>query len=396
MYGEFVIVDRAGAAAARWPRLALGQTGGRNEAWLRDLLISSPEILPVREIDPAFGPLVPLCTELRTEAGPIDAAFINRDGKLTIIECKLWRNPEARRDVVAQILDYARALSRWSYSDLQRQVSARLGRSGNIPLEQVLHRHPDLVEHEFIDATTRSLRTGRFLMIIMGDGIREDVEAIAELINRNAAAAFQLAVVEAALYDAGGGDVAVQTRVMARTRLIERVVVTAANGEPVELADSEGDEAASGAPQTPRDPQIRAWWTPVLEMRFDDPDQPRPVYVNNYVRAALPWPGLSVSAYRTVKNDETAVYVGGPLRARKEFLEALAPEMEALREELPGVDIRREAQGDSWAHQIFMARNASDFPDADAHRAWIIATMNAFANALRPRAKQLLEGRRGN
>ena len=49
--------------------------------------------------------LTPLCTELRTEAGALDIAFINQFGRLTLVECKLWRNPEARRKVVAQALD---------------------------------------------------------------------------------------------------------------------------------------------------------------------------------------------------------------------------------------------------------------------------------------------------
>jgi hypothetical protein len=35
--------------------------------------------------------------ELRTDAGPIDAVFINERGRLTIVECKLWKNPEAVR-----------------------------------------------------------------------------------------------------------------------------------------------------------------------------------------------------------------------------------------------------------------------------------------------------------
>jgi hypothetical protein len=33
--------------------------------------------------------------EFRTDAGPIDPVFINERGRLTIVECKLWKNPEA-------------------------------------------------------------------------------------------------------------------------------------------------------------------------------------------------------------------------------------------------------------------------------------------------------------
>ena len=200
MFGDVFLLERDGSAAVRAERLAFGETAGRNEAWLRDTLFTYPDLLPLRDIDPSFGPLTPLCTELRTEAGPLDIAFINQFGRLTLVECKLWRNPEARRKVVAQALDYARAVSRWSYSDLQRQVTAASGRHGNVPFEKALARNPELNEQQFVDDTTRAMRSGRFLLIIAGDGIREDVRGMTELINRNAASAFSFALVEVALY----------------------------------------------------------------------------------------------------------------------------------------------------------------------------------------------------
>ncbi len=39
-------------------------------------------------------------------------------GYLTIVETKLWRNPEARREVVGQIVDYAKELSTWDVEEL--------------------------------------------------------------------------------------------------------------------------------------------------------------------------------------------------------------------------------------------------------------------------------------
>jgi hypothetical protein len=56
---------------------------------------------------------------------------------LTLVECKLWKNPEARRQVVAQTLDCVSALSRWSYADLQAKVAAALRKQGNNPFELV-------------------------------------------------------------------------------------------------------------------------------------------------------------------------------------------------------------------------------------------------------------------
>lgn len=120
MHGDFFFLEGEGNSITRANRLPLGDTRGRNEAWLRDTLFANPGLLPIHDIEPAYGPLLPLCTELRTPAGPLDIAFINPVGRLTLVECKLWRNAEARRKVVAQVLDYARAVKGWSYADLQR------------------------------------------------------------------------------------------------------------------------------------------------------------------------------------------------------------------------------------------------------------------------------------
>jgi len=42
-------------------------------------------VFPIDDIDSTFGPLLPLCKELRTDAGPIDAVFVNNRGRLTIV-----------------------------------------------------------------------------------------------------------------------------------------------------------------------------------------------------------------------------------------------------------------------------------------------------------------------
>lgn len=167
MYGEFLLLERDDEPARRAERLAFGETSGRNEAWLRDILFKHPELLPIREIDPTYGPLIPLCTELRTEAGSLDLAFINPHGRLTLVECKLWRNPEARRKVVAQVLDYARSITKWSYSDLQRQVSAATGRKGNVPFDIASAHESMLMEHRFIDDVGAAIRGGRFCYLLL-------------------------------------------------------------------------------------------------------------------------------------------------------------------------------------------------------------------------------------
>src|SRR5947209_6592798 len=160
MYADTLIIQHADGSTFNVQRLPLGETAGHDEAWLRDQLFDNPQSVPVNDLDPSFGPLVALCRELRTEAGPVDIAYINQHGLLTLIECKLWRNPEARRKVVAQVIDYARAIVRWSYADLQRQVAIATGQTGNVPFQLVRAVHSDLQEQTFVDAAARAMRAG--------------------------------------------------------------------------------------------------------------------------------------------------------------------------------------------------------------------------------------------
>ncbi|MGH6992333.1 MAG: hypothetical protein ACREEH_03260, partial [Caulobacteraceae bacterium] len=95
---------------------------GRREAFVQTLVFEHPEIVPMLDIEPAFAPLVSVCTELSTTAGYVDNLWVTPAGGLVLGECKLVRNPQARREVIAQALDYARAIADWAYEDLEREV----------------------------------------------------------------------------------------------------------------------------------------------------------------------------------------------------------------------------------------------------------------------------------
>ena len=87
------------------PRLSLGNSVSAdhyNEDYVRNLAFDNPACLPIAEIDSAYRDAVPVCKELNTPAGPLDALFVTPEGRLVVLEAKLWRNPEARRKVVAQ------------------------------------------------------------------------------------------------------------------------------------------------------------------------------------------------------------------------------------------------------------------------------------------------------
>lgn len=204
-----------------------------NESWLQDFIFQHPQTLPVGEIEPVFASLIPVCRELRTDAGPLDNLFINAEGLLTLVECKLWKNIGARREVVGQILDYAKELSRWNYEDLEEAIAKSANYSGKSLYELVAERNEELDEGEFIDNVSRNLRRGRFLLLIVGEGIRESIELIADFLQKHTHLNFSFALVEMAIFkmpEGVGSGFLVHPRVISRTVEIERAVVRIEDG----------------------------------------------------------------------------------------------------------------------------------------------------------------------
>jgi hypothetical protein len=190
-------------------------------------------LLPVSEIEPAFAPLVSVGREVSTVSGSIDNLFLSTQGYLTIAETKLWRNPEARREVVGQLVDYAKDVSQWSFSDLESKVSNYNARRHQKPegVLASLRRLEDIDETQeqiITDTITRNLRNGRFLLLVVGDGIRESVEAMADYLQQTPQLHFTLALVELQVYEIAGEarkPLLVIPQVVARTREVTRAVV---------------------------------------------------------------------------------------------------------------------------------------------------------------------------
>jgi len=206
------------------------------EKLLQELIHSDPSILPVEELDRAFSGLRAVCQELSLANGTkyVDNLLINPDGRICIVECKLWRNPDAVREVVAQVLDYAAELSRLSYSLLQSAAAKACHKNDRDFLVQTVlgEGASDDQKVDFIDALSQSLRNGAFLLLIAGDGIRPGLQQIADLLNRSTLG-FSLGLVEIAFYANGeAGPFYAQPRVLFRTETVTRTVFI--------LADKEG------------------------------------------------------------------------------------------------------------------------------------------------------------
>lgn len=195
---------------------------GHSEGWLQTLVADCPGLLPIHEIEPGFGRLASICLELPTPAGPVDNLFLTPEGNIVLVECKLWRNPEARREVVAQIMDYAQGMAGWSYQDLEDAA-----RRANPEVKGLYDAvGDDLDEPTFVDAVSRNLSLGRVLLVVLGDGIREGAEQLTGMLQAHAGFHFSLALVEMPFYRLPDQGYVVVPRILARTVTIERGIVT--------------------------------------------------------------------------------------------------------------------------------------------------------------------------
>lgn len=197
-----------------------------DEGWLQGLVFSQPRALPIADIDPTFAPILPIAREVRTNVGPIDALFVSPGGLLTIVEAKLWRNPEARREVVGQIIDYAKELATWNYEDVDQLVLNHRGRSLWELVSETQDADVPESEQRFVDEVTRNLERGRFLLLIVGDGIREGVERMTAFLQRTPHLHFTLALVEMHTYTLPGAeDLLIVPSIVMQTREVVRAVV---------------------------------------------------------------------------------------------------------------------------------------------------------------------------
>jgi len=155
------------------------------ETALQEALKRNPEVLPVADLD--LDEVVVVGRETGLPAGYIDLLLVDAAGRVLIVETKLAQNPELRRAVVAQLLDYGASL--WATAPTLAQFEAlvlRYWRSpqcqdrrvkGAVSLRQGLEacfreaRGEDWDYEAFEAALAENLEKGRHVLLIVAHGL---------------------------------------------------------------------------------------------------------------------------------------------------------------------------------------------------------------------------------
>ena len=201
-----------------------------DEGWLQNLLAKHPSVLPTADVDPIYAPLFLIGREIPTENGRIDNLYVTPSGHLVIVETKLWSNPEARRAVVGQILEYAKAVKNWDYEKVNEAYKAYNKTKKKLFDALVAAGHKDASDQiEFVDVLTKNIRKARFLLMIVGDGIRENVEELLEHTGDMIDMHHNIALCEMEMYKIGTSKIVIP-HLTAHTTIVKRTVVSIEDG----------------------------------------------------------------------------------------------------------------------------------------------------------------------
>lgn len=212
-----------------------------DEEWLQDLIDRHPSLVPAGEVEASFEDIIPVAREMPLRSGYLDNLYFTPDGYPVLVEVKLWKNQEARRKVIAQILEYAKDFSALNYQMLNAEIRKLLVKEswGDNPLFEIVSRNiPNPPEEAaFVDRVSRNLREGRFLLLIVGDGIREDMEGLANYLMHHSLR-YAFGIIQIRFFTLPDGSVLALPDVMAKTQTIERhVTVVTAQGAGVTVSE---------------------------------------------------------------------------------------------------------------------------------------------------------------
>jgi hypothetical protein len=182
------------------------ETTYEKEQDLQALLAAYPDLIPGDQIDfenPRRWLLV--ARELGVPGSDdepgrwsLDHLFLDQDGIPTFIECKRSSDTRGRREVVAQMLDYAaNGTSYWKMESL-RQSAAETAQKNGKSLDDEILKLIDPAESTGVDdywkRVEKNLKTGTVRLIFVADTIPTELRRLVEFLNEQMISAEVLAV----------------------------------------------------------------------------------------------------------------------------------------------------------------------------------------------------------
>ena len=187
---EIIIINNGEISTMPSRSFREGLLGKTLESGLQTLIEQHPQIIPGGQIAPG-GDDPPrfalLCREMAVGSWSLDFLLIDQYGVPTLVEAKLAENPDSRRAVVGQIIEYATNASEYWSGGRLREKAIDYWRDKGKDIEEIMSKllsddKPDT--EAFWKLVDKNLTENRIRLIIATDELRPEVRKIIEFLNR--------------------------------------------------------------------------------------------------------------------------------------------------------------------------------------------------------------------
>jgi len=406
MREKAVLLDGNSGERTEFKKLSISTDSEYDERWLQERLFEDLSLLNV--IDPSFDriSIVPLCREFTLHDSVrnvfLDILAVTETGQLVLVECKLWKNPQARREVVAQIFEYASLLKSLSYGDLVAKLKKTISSGSDDPiLYQFKQNGVEYDEARLIDNISKSLKDANFQLVIAGDGIRADLMNLTKSTNFSGVIG-DLSLLEIGLYRSQNGSTVLVPSVPAKTETIVKTILLSRDGDVAEIEEEADLLDAEDAPNSPgnqtRTMNKEFWDLFLQQMKFDNPEQSAPRRNGvNAIKSVIPEPFKWVTAWRS-KNNKIGVFARCASEDVDQVYEFFLEKKSQLESELgPEVRLEFNKDGSGWENALFISIQNDSVGDIydratyDSQIAWLSENLNNYVTTLRPMAREYSE-----
>ena len=153
-----------------------------DEKELQQLLADSPDLIPAQDLREGVSQLVAVVREYSVPIGAIDILGFTAEGEIAVIECKLANNPDMKRKVIGQVLEYGAVLWGMSYEIFDQKIQDRTGKT----LAEFVQNEvddPEWDEELFRLNIENNLKEGNFILVIVVDEINDQLNRIIRFLN---------------------------------------------------------------------------------------------------------------------------------------------------------------------------------------------------------------------
>ena len=182
---------------------------------LQTLLLRNPWLLPSKQINPENPPRWLLVKREMPVPDPssgsdrwsIDFLYVDHLAVPTLVECKRCKDTRSRREVIAQMLEYAaNGQHYWSEGELERHAAETAGGSDNLA-RWIAENSGGGIE-DFFQAVESNLRESRMRLVFFLEDSPNELRSLVDFLNKQLAST-EVLLVEARLYEGPSGRIAV-------------------------------------------------------------------------------------------------------------------------------------------------------------------------------------------